>query len=142
MVKRQASPAEEERSVGTFDDFRSAVKFVLMREHSTPEMLADEILTIDAEYLQAAFEEVSKKSDELKISDVAEELAVRPRRGVRWIRVEEDSVVVGTSKQLDEYLDNLVASGLFGDDRNEVAHAMLCRGVESVISLASGSKRR
>jgi len=117
----------------TIDDFRSAVRYLLISDHGMPAMVADEVIGLDDPYLQRIFGEGG--SDGASPMEAAEELAIKPSSGKSWVKVGEDQVVFPVGGPINQYLEQLVATGLFGDNRTQVVEAMVRRGIESVLPL-------
>lgn len=137
------SSAPAARSIPPLEEFRSAVKWILVNDHGMPELVAEEILSADADFLKRKHETFHADAD--MIAKTAEAFAYEPPAGVTWIRLEkgvrtagEDQVVIDVGGELERYLGRLVALGLYGEDRDAVAKAMLARGIEAVFPLLHG----
>lgn len=124
------SPLSAEAPV-TLNDFRTAVRYLLITDHGMPAMVADEVIKLDDPYLQRIFGEGG--SDGASPMEAAEELAIKPSSEKSWVKLGDDQVVIRASGYINQYVDQLVGTGLFGDDRTQVVDAMVRRGIESVL---------
>lgn len=127
----------------TLDEFRAAVRYLLVNDYGMPELVADETLNIDAQYVQNSYEESCPNDS--SISDVADELAIKPREKREWVRVDSGQLVVTINDRIEALLKRLANTGLYGDSIPDVAATMLCRGIEAVLpalSLDATSARR
>ncbi|AVA38248.1 hypothetical protein [Cupriavidus metallidurans] len=127
----------------TLDEFRAAVRYLLVNDYGMPELVADETLNIDAQYVQNAYDESGLKDS--SISDVADELAIKPRENREWVKVDSGQLIVTINDSVDGLLKRLANTGLYGDSIPDVAAAMLRRGIEAVLpalSLDATSVRR
>lgn len=115
----------------TLDDFRAAVRYLLITDHGMPAMVADEVIKLDDLYLQRIFGEGG--SDGASPMEAAEELAIKPSSGKSWVKLGDDQVVFPVGGHINQYVEQLVATGLFGDNRTQVVEAMVRRGIESVL---------
>ncbi|WP_425953000.1 hypothetical protein [Ralstonia pseudosolanacearum] len=115
----------------TIEDFRAAVRFLLVNDHGMPDLVADDVLLADENYVQEAFEEGGKNG--ATVAAVAEELSIKPRENREWIKVDDGQLVVTISTRADELLNRLLSTGLYGNTVADVAAAMLCRGIEAVL---------
>ncbi len=115
----------------TFDEFRAAVRYLLVNDYGMPELVADETLNIDTQYVQNSYEESGR--NESSISDVADELAIKPRENREWVRVDSGQLIVTINDRIEDLLKRLANTGLYGDSISDVAATMLRRGIEAVL---------
>lgn len=133
-------PSTEAAKPATLEEFQSAIRFLLINEHGMPELVADDLMKIDEDYVQNAFADPGER--ETLVMEVATELTVRPKEGLKWVHVSHDQLVLDINGPMQAYLEQLVEVGLYGDTVAQVARAMLSRGVEVVLDRAGPSKRR
>jgi len=113
------------------EEFRVAVKYLLLNEYGMPELVANEMLLADAQYVQNAFDECGLKDS--SISDVAEELSIKPRANREWVKVDEGQLIVTVNNRIDDLLKRIANTGLYGDTVADVVVTLLCRGIEAVL---------
>lgn len=134
-TSKAAVPAETSPEVAnsplTLDDFRAAVRYLLITGHGTPAMVADELIQLDGLYLQRIFTEGGR--DGASPMEAAEELAMKPVIGKAWVKLGEGQMVLSMGDRTGEYVDQLVTTGLFGDNCQQVVEAMVRRGIEAVL---------
>ncbi|WP_321820829.1 MULTISPECIES: hypothetical protein [unclassified Burkholderia] len=124
----------------TLADFRAAVRYLLLNEHGMPELVADEVLEADAQYVQSAFEESGVR--DTAVSEIATELAIAPRNDRQWVKVEDGQLVVTVNERVTDLLKRLADTGLYGDSIACVAATLLCRGIEAVLPVLSVTASR
>jgi hypothetical protein len=127
------STKAERPAAATLDEFRDAVKYVLINTHGMPELAANDVLVMDADYIEKAFAEPGDR--EAVVAEVASELMSDGLSRSQWVRVSGDTVVVEMSKQVTAYVDSLLTTGLYGEDASAVVFTMMCRGIESVLPI-------
>lgn len=134
-AKKAAHPVSssslDSKTLPTLDDFRAAVRYLLITGHGTPAMVADELIQLDDLYLQRIFTEGG--SDGASPMEAAEELAMKPVIGKAWVKLGEGQMVLSMGDRTGEYVDQLVTTGLFGDNCQQVVEAMVRRGIEAVL---------
>ncbi|CAN7568826.1 hypothetical protein [Acidovorax delafieldii] len=121
----------DSKNIPTLDDFRASVRYLLITGHGTPAMVADELIQLDDLYLQRIFTEGG--SDGASPMEAAEELAMKPLVGKAWVKLGEGQMVFSIGDRTGEYVDQLVTTGLFGDNPQQVVDAMVRRGIEAVL---------
>jgi hypothetical protein len=119
-------------SAATLDEFRGAVKYLLIHQHGMPELAANDVLTIDADYIAKAFADPGNRT--AIVAEVALELVGDGETKSGWVRRDGDAAVIDMNRQIKAHVDKLANTGLYGNDANEVALTMMCRGIESVLS--------
>ena len=131
---------ESVKSLPTLEDFRAALKYVLIHDHGMPELYADELLDCEHEFVEQR--RLGCRDGDNAIAQAADDLVFEPPKGRKWIsleqgqRVAEDGqVVLAADGAVGRYLDSLVTLGLHGPDRDAVASAMLAKGIETVFPL-------
>lgn len=141
MQSKTTKPAGAESAV-TFDEFRASVRYLLVNDHGMPELVADEALESDDRYVRDSYGDGGLKRKQA--IEVADELAIKPGGNSSWVRIADGTIVVEVNERVENYLKNLVGVGLYGQTPSDVAYTMLCRGIESLLSVASEppSKRR
>jgi hypothetical protein len=126
----------------TLDEYRASVRYLLVTDFGMPELVADEVLAAEQRYIRQAFGDggASRKDGR----DVADELEMKPSENPAWVRVGENALVLEVNDAIAGYLDNLVKVGLYGQTPSDVAYTMLCRGIETLLTVARepSSKRR
>lgn len=128
-----------------FEEFVAAVRHVLVKAHETPPMVVDHLLDADHVYVRKAWDDVRAGEEDLGalVVEVADELAFRPAKGKReWVLATENSVVVEVTPSVREHLARLTGVGLYGEEEQEVATAMMLRGIECVIHMMPTAVRR
>jgi hypothetical protein len=115
----------------TLEEFREAVKYLLINEHGMPPLAADDVLTIDSDYIANAFAEPGDRV--AVVAEVVSELVSDGESKSGWVRSDGNTVVVEMNRQIKEHVDKLVDTGLYGEDPSEVARTMMCRGIEGVL---------
>ena len=121
----------------TLDDFRAAVRYLLINDHGMPDLVADAAIAVDDDYVQRAY--ANRSGDRRLVMEVAGELAIKPRDHASWVRVGEGQIVVSLNDNVQAYLKSLVEVGLYGQTPEDVAHTMLCRGIEGLLSVAKAA---
>jgi len=131
-------------AVCSFDEFRDAVKFVLVNTYETPDIVVKALLADDEQYLKASWEEAKGASDAGAIAiKAADELALKPHSGKReWVRATDNTILVEANAATKQYLVKLADCGLYGEDVDAVASSLLVRGIECVLHFSSNSYRR
>jgi len=132
-----------EKPLPSVEEFRAAVKYLLMTDHGMPALYADEILDDDPEFLERHRQTYHEAIGDVgAVERAADGFRFDPPKGLKWVSLqkgqcvaEENQIVLDVNGAVDQYLDSLVALGLHGEDRNEVATAMLAKGIESVFPL-------
>ena len=133
-TKPEPKPSKKTDDLATFDEFRAGVSYLLVHDHGMPEIVARDVLEGEAEYLEQAFQEGADRKSLL--TEVAEELAFKPRSGGGWIRTDEDHLLLEVNERVRVLLDRIAKTGLYGGTPEEVARALLCRGIETVLPVA------
>lgn len=133
-TKPEAKSAKKTGDLATFDEFREGVSYLLVHDHGMPEIVAKEVLEGEAEYLEQAFKEGTDRK--LLLTEVAQELAFKPRSGGGWIRTDEEHLLLKVHGRVRMLLDRIAKTGLYGGAPEEVAQALLCRGIETVLPVA------
>lgn len=54
-MSKNTAAAASTADATTFDEFRAAVKYALIQQQGTPDLVAEALLAADAEYLQEAY---------------------------------------------------------------------------------------
>jgi transcriptional regulator with XRE-family HTH domain len=136
MVPSPAKPA-------TFAQYREAVRFLLVNDVGTPELVADALLEADENFLRGAFEERRG----LTLLDVVDELRVRPSAACSWVQLEkgqvivdptaDDHVILRFSSKLGALLDSVVQTGLYGETKEAVVDGLVRRGIEAVLPMVT-----
>ncbi|HBD37907.1 hypothetical protein ACUXQ2_006248 [Cupriavidus metallidurans] len=133
-TKPEAKSVKKAGDLATFDEFRAGVSYLLVHDHGMPEVVARDVLEGETEYLQQAFQDGTDRRPLL--TEVAEELAFKPRSGGGWIRTDEDHLLLEVNERVRVLLDGIAKTGLYGGTPEEVAQALLCRGIETVLPVA------
>lgn len=126
-----AKTESKSQKKATLEDFRAAVRYLLLNDYGMPELVADEVLQADAQYVQSAYEESGLK--DTAITDVADELAIKPPENREWVRVNDGQLIVAVNDSIGDLLKRLANTGLYGDSVEDVAATLLCRGIEAVL---------
>lgn len=128
------------KSLPTLEDFRAALKYVLIHDHGMPELYAQELLDCEHEFVDQR--RLGCREGDNAIAQAADDLVFEPPKGRKWISLEQgqrvadaDHLVLDASGTLGRYIDNLVVLGLHGSDRDSVARTMLAKGLETVFPL-------
>lgn len=144
MNTTESKLSAEVKRITTFEEFRVAVKYLLMHEHSMPELIAEEFLVADSVFMNTRFSQYGIGIGTM--AETAESLVVTSDRGVNWIRLEEgdrqvsgNHAVIEINDQLNNYFEKLLELGLFGKNYDEVALAMVARGIESSFQMITSS---
>ncbi|MFA6231058.1 MAG: hypothetical protein WC617_12935 [Rhodanobacter sp.] len=138
MAKKTEAPIVVPSEKPSIEAFREAIQHVLMKEHGAPELVAKALLELEDAYVRRALDEDwgTEGNAFSLVLDVADEIAIaKPADEPRWIKVEKDTLSFKVNDQTGNYLDALVKLGLHGETRNEVAKAMMARGIESAFPL-------
>jgi hypothetical protein len=138
--KTEAKPATKSEKKATLEEFRVAVRYLLTTDYGMPELIADEVLLADEQYLRE-----SHGDGDVSVSDVADELAFKPHKNRAWVKIEDGQLIVDVNDQVKSILDRLAGTGLYGDSPAQVAVSLLCRGIETVLPvlpLAAANKHR
>lgn len=133
-TKPEPKPSKKTDDLATFDEFRAGVSYLLVHDHGMPEIVARDVLEGEAEYLEQAFQDGADRK--LLLTEVAEELAFKPRSDRGWIRKDEDHLLLEVNEIVRALLDRIAKTGLYGGNPEEVAQALLCRGIETVLPVA------
>ncbi len=128
MPRNSASEPRDLKAT-PLDEYIAAVRHLLTTEHGTPVLVADELLTIDSSYVEQAHRGGAM------VTEVADELAIKPRQGASWVRLDPGQIVLSINDQVRAYLQGLLALGLFGETIEDAAAALLCRGIEGALPL-------
>jgi len=124
----------------TLDEFKIAVKYVLMNRHGAPEMVADALLADEAEYIKAGFADLEAEPD--VVIKVAEELTFKPAPGQEWVRRDAAAIMVPSNEAIDGHLARLAELGMYGEHPDEVARHMIVRGLECVLPIVAAATSR
>lgn len=131
------------KPIPTFEEFREAVKYLLLNDHGMPKLVAEEILSADVDFLETNHGLFTKLDN--AVAKTADSFAFEPVSGVTWVQLkpgmrtaDKDQVVIDVGGEMGRYLERLVALGLHGAERDAVASIMLARGIESVFPLIAG----
>lgn len=146
MSKGKKTPEGASANIPSNEEFRSAVKYYLVNDLGMPELVAEEVLCADADFVERQRNKFS--ADNQIIINTADSLAFEPSKGVKWVQLEEGErkasetqVIIDADGSIRKYLDCLVTLGLHGQCRDSVAKAMLARGIESVFSLIASDTK-
>lgn len=123
----------------TLEEFKAAVKYVLMNRDGAPELVADALLADDPDYLVAGFAELDADPD--VVLTIADELTFQPKPEQEWVRRDAGVVVVPTNEAVASHLEFLVGLGVYGEDAETVAAQLLVRGIESILPLVEALAR-
>ena len=132
-----------DKPLPSVEEFREAVKYVLMTDHGMPQLIADEILDDDPEFLERHRQTYHESIGDVgAVVRAAHGFRFEPPKGLKWVALEkgqcvadEDQIVLNANGAVGKYLDSLVTLGLHGNTRNAVASAMLAKGIETVFPL-------
>lgn len=125
---KAVKPASE---TSAFDEFRAGVRYLLVHDQGMPELVADDILNGETEYLEEAFQSGSDRK--VRLQEIADELAFRPRTNSEWIRLQKGQMIVNLNSQVREVVETIATTGLYGTSAEDVAVTLLSRGVEAVM---------
>lgn len=132
MVKKTSADAGA-YGTASFEDYRAAIKHLLIVEHGAPELVADDLILADDGYLRASW------NNKTPLLEVADEIALKPNEDQVWVKIGNDKSVIKISAETCTYLEEIAELGLYGETRDEVARAMIARGLESVLPLAAAA---
>lgn len=124
----------------TFDQFLESVRYLLINEKGMPELVATEVMAMDDDYLREAFAEHDATGK--MAMEAADELVIRPRKSGEWVRLGDDQMLLTVNKRMRTHIESIGKVGLYGDRDEEVATALLSRGIECVLPLAVHALRR
>jgi hypothetical protein len=139
MKKTTTDQAVPSPTPKTLEEFKAAVKYVLMNRDGAPELVADALLADDPDYLIAAFADLDAEPD--VVLTIADELTFQPKPDQEWVRRDAGVVVVATNEAVAEHLGVLVGLGVYGEDAETVVAQLLVRGIESVLPIADALAR-
>lgn len=133
-----------------FEEFREAVKYVLMHDHGMPSLYADEVLDGDPEFVERHRQTYHEQAEDVgAVARAADGLRFEPPKGLKWVALEQgqrvvdaDQIVLDADGAMGKYLDSLVTLGLHGGNRNAVASIMLAKGVETVFPLILANSKK
>lgn len=144
-MPKSAAVSAPTKTIPTFDEFREAVKYILLNDHGMPDLVAEEILSADVEFLETNHGLFSKLDN--AVAKTANSFAFEPATGITWVQLQtgmrtanKDQVVIDVGGEMGCYLEHLVQLGLHGASRDAVARIMLARGIESVFPLIVGKR--
>lgn len=124
----------------TLDEFKVAVKYVLMNRYGAPELVADALLADDPDYVSAGFDDVETEPE--VVLAIAEELTVKPKPGQEWVLRDAAAIIVPSNAAIDSHLARLAELGMYGEDAEEVARQMIVRGLECVLPIVAATTSR
>lgn len=123
----------------TIEQFLEAVRYLLINDKGMPELVADEVMLADDGYLREAFGE--RNATGAAAMEAADELVIRPRKAGEWVCLGEDQMLLTVDKRVRAHIASIGRVGLHGESNEEVAVAMLSRGIECVLPLAAHAQR-
>ena len=129
-VKKNVVPAKG--MPATLGEFQESIRWLLVNEHGMPELVVQEVMDGDLDYISNVFNECHAGSASCTnpVGEVAEQLVITPRNDGSWVKLEQDMIVLNLEGKVSTLLTLAVKSGLYGDTKAEAADALLRRGIE------------